>query len=103
MNEARVTRVRRLLASASVPDIATIRRKQGPLGLTRRRWLMQEARLLAARYSLQEHLDAFVYAQDHTAITGLDVDQLEQLVSHLEQMAARLDAACDPPGAPPAR
>lgn len=103
MNEARVTRVRRLLASASVPDIATIRRKQGPMGLTRRRWLMQEARLLAARYSLQEHLHAFVYAQDHEAITGLDVDQLEQLVAHLERLGANLDTACDPPGVPPAR
>ncbi|MEI7036481.1 hypothetical protein [Fulvimonas yonginensis] len=103
MNEARVTRVRRLLASASVPDIATIRRKQGPIGLTRRRWLMQEARLLASRYSLQEHLDAFVYAQDHEAITGLDVDQLEQLVAHLGRLGANLDAACDPPGVPPAR
>lgn len=103
MNEARVTRVRRLLESASVPDLATIRRKRGPLGLTRRRFLIQEARLLAARYSLQEHLDAFVYAQDHEAITGLDVDQLEQLVTQLQQLGANLDTACDPPGAPPAR
>lgn len=103
MNEARVTRVRRLLASASVPDMTTIRRKRGPLGLTRRRYLIQEARLLAARYSLQEHLDAYVYGQDHEAITGLDLDQLEQLVAHLEQLGANLDTACDPPGVPPAR
>lgn len=68
-----------------------------------RRSLIQQAKLLAARYSLQEHLEADVYATGHAALTGLDVDQLEQLVAHLELMGSRLDVACDPPGAPPAR
>jgi len=86
-----------------VPDIADVRRKRGPLGLTRRRFLIQDARLLAARYALHEHLHAFVYATDHVDITGLDVDQLERLVAHLEQLGASLDTACDAKGAPPAR
>lgn len=103
MNEARVTRVRRLLADASVPDIATVHRKRGPLGLTRRRFLIQQARLLAARYSLQEHMQTFIYAADHVDVTGLDVDQLERLMAHLEQLGASLDTACDAKGAPPAR
>lgn len=99
----RVTLIRNLLADARTPDIPRIRRKQGPLGTARRKALMQYARLTASRYSLQAHLDAFVYNAGAEAITSLDLDQLEQLVGRLEHLGAALDAACDPPGGPPAR
>jgi hypothetical protein len=52
---------------------------------------------------LQAHLDAFVYNAGGEAITSLDLDQLEHLVAKLDHMGTNLDAACDPPGAPPAR
>lgn len=99
----RITVIRRLLADARIPDVPRICRKQGPLGTARRKALMQHARLTASRYSLQAHLDAFVYNAGAEAITSLDLEQLEQLVSRLEHLGAAIDAACDPPGAPPAR
>ncbi|AGG89883.1 hypothetical protein [Rhodanobacter denitrificans] len=99
----RIAHIRRLLADARVPDTPRIHRRQGPLGTARRKALMQHARLTAARYSLQAHLDAFVYNAGAEAITSLDLEQLEQLVGRLEHLGAALDAACDPPGSPPAR
>jgi hypothetical protein len=99
----RIARIRGLLADARVPDIPSIRRKQGPFGAVRRKALMQHARLTAARYGIQAHLDAFIYNAGGEAITSLDLDQLEQLVGRLEHLGASLDAACDPPCAPPAR
>lgn len=103
MNEAKVSSVRRLLQEARVPDHSELARRRGPLGTVRRKFLIQQARLLASRYSLQAHLDAFVYGADREALTGLDLDQLEQLVGKLARMGASLDAACDSATAPPAR
>lgn len=103
MNEAKVSSVRRLLQEATLPDHTELAKRRGPLGTVRRKFLIQQARLLAGRYSLQAHLDAFVYGSGREAITGLDLDQLEQLVAKLAHMGAALDAACDSPSAPPAR
>jgi hypothetical protein len=101
--ESAVTTVRRLLAEARVPDPAEMRRRSGPLGTVRRKFLIQQAKLTASRFSLQDHLDAFVYASGHEALTGLDLDQLEQLVSDLDRLGASVEGACDPVGVPPAR
>jgi hypothetical protein len=104
MLEGNVSKVRRLLREATMPEPrSTAWLRSGPLGTVRRKGLISDARLLAARYSLQEHLDNFVYAAGCEAITGLDVAQLEQLVAALTRQGAALDTACDPPGAPPAR
>jgi hypothetical protein len=103
MNQGKVTQVRRLLAEAKPFEPEYRRRMRGPLGTIRRRHLIQEAKLLASRYALQEHLDALIYAAGAEAITGLDLEQLEQLVTTLERMGAALDTACDSPLAPPAR
>lgn len=105
MLERNVTRVRRLLQEARAPETPRSNAwlRSGPLGTVRRKGLMSDARLLSSRYSLQEHLDNFVYAAGCEAITGLDIDQLEQLVARLARLGAALDAACDPPGSPPAR
>lgn len=99
----RIARIRTLLSDARVPDAPRIHRRHGPLGTARRKALMQQARLTAARYSIQAHLDAFIYNAGAEAITSLDLDQLEQLVGRLERLGAALDTACDPAGAPPAR
>lgn len=103
MNEAKVSTVRRLLQEARRPDYSDLAKRRGPLGTVRRKFLIQQARLLAGRYSLQAHLDAFVYGADREAVTGLDLDQLEQLVAKLASMGVALDAACDSASAPPAR
>lgn len=103
MNQGKVTQVRHLLAEARPFDQEHIRRMCGPLGTIRRRYLIQQAKLLAARYSLQEHLDAQVYAGGAEALTGLALEQLERLVGVLERMGSALDTACDSPLAPPAR
>jgi hypothetical protein len=105
MLEGKVTRVRQLLldAAATTAPRSTTWLRSGPIGTVRRKGLISDARLLAGRYSLQEHLLAFVYAAGCEAITGLDIDQLEQLVAKLARMGAALDAACDSPAAPPAR
>lgn len=105
MLERNVTRVRRLLQEATTADLPRSSGwlRAGPLGTVRRKGLMSDARLLAARYSLQEHLDNFVYAAGCEAITGLDVEKLEQLVAKLARLGAALDSACDAAGAPPAR
>lgn len=105
MLEGKVTKVRRLLQEATAPDIprSTVWLRSGPLGTVRRKGLISDARLLAARYALQDHLDNYVYAAGCEAITGLDIAQLEQLVTRLARQGAALDAACDSPGSPPAR
>lgn len=105
MIEAKVTKVRRLLQEAAVPDVprSSSWLRSGPIGTVRRKGLISEAKLLASRYSLQIHLENFVHAAGCEAITGLDVAQLEQLIARLARQGAALDAACDPPGAPPAR
>lgn len=82
--------------------MSTPQQRQGPMGTVRRKMLMQEARLLAARWSLEPHLDAFVYRAGHEALTGLDIEQLEQLVALLQKMGSAIECACDPP-LPPAR
>lgn len=98
-----IARIRMLLADARLPDTPCVHRRQGPFGTARRKALMQHARLTASRYSLQAHLDAFVYNAGVEALTSLDLEQLEQLVGRLERLGSALDVACDPPGAPPAR
>lgn len=105
MLEGKVTRVRQLLQEAATSGLprSTTWLRSGPRGTARRKGLISDARLLAGRYSLQDHLLAFVYAANCEAITGLDIDQLEQLVAKLARMGAALDAACDSPAAPPAR
>lgn len=103
MNEGKVTLMRRLLADARKPDHERQRRMRGPLGTIRRRYLIQEAKLLAARYALGDYMDALVYAAGAEALTGLTLDELEQMVGTLEGMGAALDIACDSPLAPPAR
>lgn len=103
MKEAKVSAVRRLLQEARVPDHVEMARRRGPLGTIRRKYLIQQARMLAARYSLEVTLDAFVYGAGCVAITGLDLDQLEQLVDRLTSAGVAIDAACDPIGVPPAR
>lgn len=77
--------------------------RNSPLGTIRRKWLIQQARLLAARYSLGVHLDEFVHRAGSEALTGLDLDHLEQLVDGLVAAGAAIDTACDPAGVPPAR
>lgn len=99
----KVTKVRRLLQESSPQEPSTAFLRSGPLGTIRRKCLISNARLLASRYSLQEHLQAFVHCTGHEALTGLDVDQLEQLVAKLDSMGTALDAACDSPALPPAR
>lgn len=101
-NEARVSAVRRLLVEASVPP-STPALRRGPLGTIQRKALIQDAKLAAARWSLQEHVAAFVYSRGRVALTGLDLDQLEQLLVILNRLGAALDTACDPANAPPAR
>ena len=64
---------------------------------------IQEVKFLASRYSLQEQVAAFLSRADREALTGLDLEQLDQLVDELERMGTRVDTACDAPGAPPAR
>lgn len=91
--------VRQIMAAAPAPKTAL----QGPLRTIRRRGLIQQAKLLAGRYGLGEHMDALVYAAGAEALTGLDLQQLEQLVGALEHMGAALDTACDSPLSPPAR
>lgn len=105
MLEGKVTRVRQLLQEATVPtrSQSTALLRSGPLGNVRRKGLISDAKLLASRYSLQEHLENFVYTAGCEAITGLDIAQLEQLVAALARQGAALDMACDPSGAPPAR
>ena len=104
MDQATVTRMRRLLAeAAAAPTHDHTRRMRGPLGTIRRRYLIQEAKLLAARYSLTELLASLVYACDAVALTGLTLEQLEQVVAILQRHGSALDAACDSPLAPPAR
>lgn len=102
MNETTVTRMRRLLAAASAPDFEQQRRMRGPLGTIRRRYLIQEAKLLAARYALGEYLASLVYAAGAVALTGLDLDQLEHVVATLQHLGLALDTACDVAGSPPA-
>jgi len=104
MDQATVTRMRRLLAeAATLPTQDQQRRMRGPLGTIRRRYLMQEAKLLAARYSLTELLASLVYASGAVALTGLTLEQLEQVVAVLQRLGTGLDVACDSPLAPPAR
>jgi hypothetical protein len=105
MLDGKVTKVRRLLQEATVQDVSKSSTwlRSGPIGTVRRKGLISEARLLASRYSLQSHLDNFVYAAGCEAITGLDIAQLEQLVARLARQGAALDAACDSPVSPPAR
>lgn len=90
--------VRRVLDTAQ-PETC---RYNGPLGAFRRKHLIQQAKLRAARYGLQAELDAFVYESGCEAITGLDRQQLELLDGWLDQLVTNADAACDPDG-PPAR
>lgn len=78
-------------------------RRSGPLGTIRRKYLIHQAKELACRYSLEEQLNGFIYAAECEAITGLDLSELEALVSWLEDLGARVATACDPPLAPPAR
>lgn len=105
LDKENVSKVRRLLQEATVPDLtrSTAWLRSGPIGTVMRKGLISNAKLLAARYALQEHLQGFVYATGHEALTGLDIDQLEQLVAKLTRMGAALDAACDSPASPPAR
>lgn len=103
MKEGKVTQLRQLLAEAQAVPIEQQRRMRGPLGTVRRRYLIQEAKLLAARYSLTDHLDALTYETGATALTGLTLDQLEHVVAVLERMGSALDTACDSPLSPPAR
>lgn len=103
MNESRVSSVRRLLQEAKVPDYGELARRRGPLGTIRRKFLIQQVMLLASCYSLQPHVDAFVHGAGREAITGLELDQLEQLVGKLERHGSALDLACDFAALPPAR
>jgi len=104
MDQATVTRMRHLLAeAATTPNHEQQRRMRGPLGTIRRRYLIQEAKLLAARYTLSDHLAALVYAAGAVALTGLALDQLEQVVSTLQNMGAAIDTVCDAANCPPAR
>lgn len=84
------------------PPYAGTRRRNSPLGAIRRKHLIQQAKLRAARYGLQNHLDAFIYQAGCEAITGLGHSQLEILDAWLDQLVARADTACDDDG-PPAR
>lgn len=77
-------------------------RRNSPLSAIRRKHLIQQAKLRASRYGLQNHLDAFIYQAGCEAITGLDHAQLEILDTWLDQLVARADTACDDDG-PPAR
>lgn len=103
MKEGKVTQVRQLLAEAQAVPFEHQRRMRGPLGTVRRRFLIQQGKLLASRYSLADHLDALVYEAGATALTGLPLEQLERVVATLERMGTMLDTACDSPLAPPAR
>lgn len=103
MNETTVTRLRRLLADATTPDFEQQRRMRGPLGTIRRRYLIQEAKLLAARYALGDYMAALVYAAGAVALTGLALDQLEQVVTTLQHMGVAIDTVCDVANCPPAR
>jgi hypothetical protein len=102
--EARVTTIRRLLAEAvRCEGIATRLHRDGPIGTVKRKHLIQQAKILASRYSLSERLDEMVYAAGSEALTGLSLDELELIVSRLRGLGASLDLACDPWETPPAR
>lgn len=102
-HHGKVSKVRRLLQEAAAPVASTALLRSGPIGTIKRKCLISDARLLAARYSLQAHLEAFVHCAGHEAITGLDVERLELLVAKLTAMGAALDAGCDSGATPPAR
>lgn len=104
MIEARVTTIRRLLGEAvRCEGVATRLHRHGPIGAVKRKHLIQQAKLLASRYSLADRLDEMVYAAGCEALTGLSLDELELIVSRLRGFGASLDLACDPGEAPPAR
>ena len=75
----------------------------GPIGTVRRRYLIHQARRLAERFGLQEDLQGWIYAAGCEAITGLDVVDLEALVTWIRDMGERIDCACDRADMPPAR
>lgn len=83
--------------------IGSANQRRGPLGTIRRKYLIHQAKELASRYSLDEQLNGYVYAADCEAITGLDLSELEALVSWLEDLGARVATACDALQGPPAR
>ncbi|KAF1009097.1 MAG: hypothetical protein GAK28_00730 [Luteibacter sp.] len=99
-----MTTIRRLLTEAKRCEGSGPRlHRNGPIGTVKRKHLIQEAKLLASRYSLGDRLDEMVYAAGCEALTGLNLDELEVVVSKLRGLGARLDVGCDPPELPPAR
>lgn len=78
-------------------------KETGPIGTVRRKYLIHQARRLAERYGLQEDLQGWIYAADCVELTGLDLVELDALVSWLRGAGDRMDHACDRADTPPAR
>lgn len=98
-----MTTIRRLICEARPCEGPGARLRQGPIGTVKRKHLIQEAKLLASRYSLADRLNEMVYAAGCEALTGLSLDELERVVARLRSLGARLDLGCDAPEVPPAR
>lgn len=89
----RIARIRELLAEASPPARNLGRQWRFNAGNPRQRDLMRRAMLIAERYGIQAHLDAFVY---DVAVAKLDPVQIEQLIGHLEFIGSALDVIPEP-------
>lgn len=108
-DQARVTRMRQLLAEAvpeTPPDPGRFLSLQancivaGPL---RRRVLAKQVKLATRDYGLQDDVDAYLAAADCASLAGLTLPQLLVLALWLEKVMDRMATACDSPYAPPAR
>ena len=107
--EERVTRMRALLANAAKSSLDAVSNDilrqplAPPVKAIRRRAMVKQLRLAAARYNLQDDVEAYLAAADRASLAGLNDNELGAISQFVGAAIERMAIGCDSPDAPPAR